>query len=376
MSVVVLFTGWNLEANQDSTCPWLQRPTHTLAVFRGQAVSWSQGMIGLMWDTTSRTFELLGMLQRSGFVASERLAADLGVTTRTVRRDVARLRDLGYPIDTRLGVDGGYSVEPGAVLPPIFLSTDEALACAVALRKGEKGTDPTLAAIALRKVVGSLPPRTRWIVEAMTQVTVDAPVDGLEPTGSPAIDLNVLGELARACVLRRRVGFLHTQRAGGSKARRVDPHALVNTVHRWYLVGFDIDTSEWRTYRVDRITGVEVTHMLSGPPAFPSSDVEGWVTQQLRMGWQQVTATVRVHAPAVAARRWVAPAWGIVEHESADTAIVRAGADSYESIARWLLLVQADVDVLEPEQLRAAFKNVATQALRTAERLCGPARST
>ncbi|WP_223692256.1 helix-turn-helix transcriptional regulator [Leifsonia poae] len=88
-----------------------------------------------MWDTTSRTFVLLGMLQRSRFVASDRLAVDLGVTTRTVRRDVARVRDLGYPIDARLGVDGGYSLEPGAVLPPIFLSTDEALACVLALRR-------------------------------------------------------------------------------------------------------------------------------------------------------------------------------------------------------------------------------------------------
>jgi biotin operon repressor len=189
-----------------------------------------------MWDTTSRTFEMLGMLQRNGFVASERLADDLGVTTRTVRRDVARLRDLGYPIDTRLGVDGGYSIEPGAVLPPIFLSPDEALACALAIRRWKGGSDRTLATSSLSKVLASLPPRIRWLVDAVAEVTIEAAVDGLEPIDHPLVDIALLGELARSCLLQRRVQFRHTQRNGGSKTKKVDPHVLVNTAQRWYLV--------------------------------------------------------------------------------------------------------------------------------------------
>lgn len=320
-----------------------------------------------MWDTTSRTFEMLGMLQRNGFVASDKLAEDLGVTTRTVRRDVARLRDLGYPIDTRLGVDGGYALEPGAVLPPIFLSADEALASALALRRWKEGSDRTLAVSSLRKILASLPPRVRWVIDAVAKVTVDAPVDGLEPIDYPLVDIGLLGELARSCLLQRRVEFQHTQRSGQTRTRRVDPHSLVNTVRRWYLVGFDVDRNAWRTYRVDRIFDVKVTQMPGRTLVFPGPNVEEWVTRQLSVGWQQVTAIVRVHASADAVQRWVAPVWGVVEEESAEATIVRAGADSYESIARWLLLMQAEIEVIEPDELCGAFRSVAEQAGRAAQ---------
>jgi predicted DNA-binding transcriptional regulator YafY len=321
-----------------------------------------------MWDTTSRTFEMLGMLQRNGFVASERLADDLGVTTRTVRRDVARLRDLGYPIDTRLGVDGGYSIEPGAVLPPIFLSPDEALACALAIRRWKGGSDRTLATSSLSKVLASLPPRIRWLVDAVAEVTIEAAVDGLEPIDHPLVDIALLGELARSCLLQRRVQFRHTQRNGGSKTKKVDPHVLVNTAQRWYLVAFDIDVGDWCTYRVDRISDVELSELPTRKHEFPTSNVEEWVTRQLSVGWQQVTATVRVHAPAEAVRRWVAPVWGVIDEESPEITMVRAGADSYDAIARWLLLLQVDIDVIEPDELRAAFGRVAEQADRAAQR--------
>lgn len=321
-----------------------------------------------MWDTTSRTFELLGMLQRNGFVASDRLAADLGVTTRTVRRDVARLRDLGYPIDSRLGTDGGFSVEPGAVLPPIFLSAEEALACALALRRGDGSSDETLAASAFGKVQESLPPRVRWVLAALAKVTVDAPVDSLDTIAHPPVDVGLLGELARACLLQRRVEFVHTQRNGQSRTRRVDPHALVNTARRWYLVAFDIDADNWRTYRVDRISELASTELPVRVRVFPDRSVEQWVTRQLGIGWQQVTATVRVKASVEDVTKWVAPAWGVLEKESDESTIVRAGADSYDSVARWLLLLQADVEVIEPDELRAAFNRVAEQASQAAKR--------
>jgi predicted DNA-binding transcriptional regulator YafY len=306
------------------------------------------------------------MLQRNGFVASDTLATDLGVTTRTVRRDVARLRDLGYPVDTRLGTDGGYSLEPGAVLPPIFLSTDEALACALALRAWKGGSDPSLPASSLGKILTSLPSPARWVAEAVSRVTIDAPVDDVDPIDDPPVNIGVLGELAKSCVLERRLEFQHTNRNGEPTVRRVDPHALVNTVRRWYLVGFDIDSDDWRTYRVDRISDATVTQLPGRPHVFPGPNVEEWVLRQLRVGWQRVTATVRVHASLHTAQRWVAPAWGVVEEESAEVTIVRAGADTYEAIARWLLLVQADVEVIEPDELRTAFASVAAQAARAA----------
>ncbi|MCQ1985366.1 YafY family protein [Arthrobacter sp. zg-Y844] len=319
-----------------------------------------------MWDTASRSFEVLRKLQRRGFVAGETLAFDFGVSTRTIRRDVARLRDLGYPIETRLGIDGGYSLEPGTVLPPIFLSMDEALACTLALRRWNEAAEPHLAAGALQKVLASMPKRVQWIMTALDQAAVDLEIDGLrEPEPAP-VDVCVLGELARACVLHRRAEFLHAQHNGKEEMRTADSFALVNTVRRWYFVAFDLDRDEWRTYRVDRISTVTVTGAPVRERVFPGTGVEAWVTQQLRTGWQQVTATVRVHAPLEAVSRWVAPAWGTVEDDGAGSVIVRAGADSYDAIARWLLLVQADIDVIEPAELREAFGRVAARAARSA----------
>ncbi|MBD8465295.1 YafY family transcriptional regulator [Plantibacter sp. CFBP 8798] len=319
-----------------------------------------------MWDTTSRTFQLLGMLQRNGFMASDRLASDLGVTTRTLRRDVARLRDLGYPVDTRLGVDGGYSIEPGAVLPPISLSTEEALACALALRRWTEDADRTLARSSLDKIQASMPPRVRWIVGAMAEVTVDVAADGLEPIDHAAVDIGLLGELARSCVLRRRAEFHHTSRDGTTTRRRVDPHRLVHTERRWYLVAFDLDADDWRTFRTDRVSGLVVSELPARTHTFPGMEVEEWVTRGLQVGWRQVGCTVRVHAPAASVRRWVAPAWGSVEAETPKVTLVHAGADSYDAIARWLLLMQAEVEVIEPDGLRSAFDRVAAQARRAA----------
>ncbi|MCQ1949460.1 WYL domain-containing protein [Arthrobacter sp. zg-Y859] len=319
-----------------------------------------------MWDTASRSFEVLRKLQRKGFVAGGTLAFDFGVTTRTIRRDVARLRDLGYPIDTRLGIDGGYSLEPGTVLPPIFLSVDEALACTLALRQWNEAAEQHLAAGVLQKVLASVPKRVQWIMAALDQAAVDLEIDGLrEPEAAP-VDVSVLGDLARACVLHRRVEFLHTDRSGKEKMRKADSSALVHTARRWYFVAFDLDRDEWRTYRVDRISVVTVTEAPVRGRVFPGAGVEAWVDQQLRSSWQQVTATVRIHAPLEAVSRWMAPAWGTVEADSAGSVIVRAGADSYDSIARWLLLVQADIDVIKPAELRAAFGRIAAQAARSA----------
>ncbi|MWV29544.1 helix-turn-helix transcriptional regulator [Rathayibacter iranicus] len=210
----------------------------------------------------------------------------------------------------------------------------------------------------------SLSPRVRWVVDAVSKVTLSVPVDALEPVDDRLVDVGLLGDLARACQLRRRLEFCYTKQDGQTVVRRADPRSLVNTVRRWYLVAFDIDAGEWRTYRVDRVSEVQVMDFPARSHEFPGRNVEEWVTGQLAAGWQQVTATVRVHAPREAVSRWVAPAWGVVEEESPGVTIVRAGADTYESIARWLLLVQSDIDVIEPDELRVAFRRVARQADR------------
>jgi predicted DNA-binding transcriptional regulator YafY len=318
-----------------------------------------------MSDSASRSFLVLEKLQRSAPVTAERLSEELGVTTRTVRRDIARLRDLGYPIAAQLGVDGGYSMVPGAALPPIVLGVDEAVVCTLALAQWAGEGETSSAGRALAAIAGAFPERLRRIQVAVVARMRRLPIDGPGQEGSADPDVTWVGELARACAGGRRIEFRYRRGDGEASWRRADPHELVETTRHRYVVVFDLDADGWRTLRLDRISELVVTDLPVRPHELPSADMGEWATQQLAAGWQKVTATVRVHAPAHEVRRWVSPAWGTVEAESEQTVILRAGADSYDAIARWVLLIGAGVTVIEPEALRQAFDRIADRA-RTA----------
>jgi predicted DNA-binding transcriptional regulator YafY len=320
-----------------------------------------------MSDAASRSFLVLEKLQRHAPVTAERLSEELGVTTRTVRRDIARLRDLGYPIDAQLGIDGGYSMAPGAVLPPIVLGLDEAVVCTLALTRwaGAGADEGSSAGRALAAIAGAFPERARRVHAAVTAKTRQLPIDGLGQDGPADPSVTLVGQLARACAAGRRIEFRYRRADGEARSRRADPHELVETTRHRYVVVFDLDANGWRTLRLDRISELVITDVPSRPHELPSTDMGEWATLQLAAGWQRVTATVRVHAPAEEVRRWISPAWGTVEPESQQTVILRAGADSYDAIARWVLLIGADVTVIEPEELRQAFVRIADRA-RTA----------
>lgn len=324
--------------------------------------------MGHMSDTASRTMELLSRLQGHQPRTAERLAADMGVTTRTVRRDIARLRDLGYPVDTLRGPDGGYRLEPGAVLPPIFLTLDEAIATSLALQDNDDDNEDDLRRSSLTKIHASVPARIRWLTQAVAAATHTLVVDRVLRTEAHPVPVAILGELANACTRRVRIEIDYTDYHGTTTVRRVEPDRILHATRRWYLVGYDLDRADWRTFRIDRITTLHTTGTGSTPRPLPDPDMDQWVTDQLAAGWQQVRATVRAHAPAEAVQHWIAPAWGTVTPETSSTSLLHVGADTHDAIARWLLLLDTDITVIEPPELADSFHTLATRAFRAATR--------
>ena len=205
-----------------------------------------------MAATAPRTLRLLSLLQQRRQWAGADLATRLGVSVRTLRRDVERLRELGYPVGAARGVDGGYALAPGAALPPLVLDDDEAVALALGLQAAAASAVGGMAESSVRalaKVVQVMPVRLRRRVEALRAATDPA---GLTGPGGPVVDPAVLTSLATACRDGERVAFGYTAADGRSGDRSVEPYRLVPLGRRWYLVGYDLDRGDWRTFRLDR----------------------------------------------------------------------------------------------------------------------------
>jgi predicted DNA-binding transcriptional regulator YafY len=317
-----------------------------------------------MWETSGRLLRLLELFQQRRDWGGAQLAERLAVSERTVRRDVERLRELGYPVDARHGPDGGYRLAPGVSLPPLMFDAEEAVATAIALQAlSSSGAEPVAGSSlrALTKLSGVLPDRLRRQVVALAenvQHSDQAPGIGRPPT---PVDMQVLVSTALACQERRRITARY---AGRDPDRTLDPLGLVHAGRRWYVAAWDLGREDWRTFRLDRLSEVVVTDRPATPREPPGPDLEKWVIGQLGAVMRQRTAAVRVSAPATDVRRWIAPAWGVVEPLDETSCIVRCGADSLASIARWLLLLNADLIVLEPPELAVEFSAIAERASR------------
>ncbi len=206
-----------------------------------------------MLDTSARLLRLLSLLQAHRDWSGGDLADRLGVTPRTVRRDIDRLRELGYPVHSTPGTAGGYQLGAGAELPPLLLDDEEAVAVAVGLRSAAEGSVEGIeetSVRALAKLEQVLPHHLRRRVGALTAFTVPMP----GRTGGPRVDAATLTELAHACRDCQRLRFDYVSHDGTVTRRNVEPHRLVSTQRRWYLVAWDVDRADWRTYRADRIT--------------------------------------------------------------------------------------------------------------------------
>ena len=265
-----------------------------------------------MWETSARLLKLLSLLQARRDWPGADLAARLDVTERTVRRDIGRLRDLGYPVHATRGTDGGYRLGAGAAMPPLLLDDDEAVAVAVGLRTAARspvtGIEET-SVRALAKLENVLPSRLRRRVSAVADYTVPVPPD----TPPPAVDPAVLTTLASACRDHEQLRLDYRTHDGTSAVRSVEPHRLVSWGQKWYLLGWDTDRGDWRTFRVDRIQ----PRTPPGPRFTPRELPEGGdVAAYVARGVSRAASGSRPGSPCdcrrpcwptVSHRRWAAP---------------------------------------------------------------------
>jgi predicted DNA-binding transcriptional regulator YafY len=259
-------------------------------------------------DTSARLLRLLSLLQARPDWSGAELAGRLAVTTRTLRRDIQRLRDLGYPVHAVPGIAGGYRLGAGAAMPPLLLDEDEAVAVAVSLRTAASHSVTGIEETALRalaKLEQVLPSRLRARTAALQQATV--PLRSRAPTVSPA----VLAELAAACRDRRSVTFSYTGHGGETSARHAEPHRLVHAGYRWYLVARDTQRDDWRTFRADRIAGLRTGGARFVPRDPP--DAARFVAAAITTAPYRYHAKVLVHAPASVIAERLPPTVGTVE---------------------------------------------------------------
>ncbi|WP_414637306.1 helix-turn-helix transcriptional regulator [Actinophytocola sp.] len=303
-----------------------------------------------MAETSARLLRLLSLMQGRPDWTGAELAERLGVSGRTVSNDIERLRTLGYPVDATRGAVGGYRLGAGAALPPLLLDDEEAVAVAVGLRTAAGGAVAGIEETSLRalaKLEQVLPSRLRRRVNAVQAYTV--PV----PAGRPAavVEPEVLSLLAAACRDRESVRFDYRDHAGGSSRRRVEPLRLVSWGRRWYLVAFDADREDWRTFRVDRIEPRPPAGPRFPPREPPAPDLAAYVSRRVSAAAWRYRARVLVHAPAEVVLERINPAVGVVEALRSDACVLDTGADDVATLAVHLGLLGVDFDVTDPPEL-------------------------
>jgi predicted DNA-binding transcriptional regulator YafY len=297
-------------------------------------------------ETSARMLALLGLLQSRAEWSGAELADRLGVTDRTVRNDVARLRDLGYPVDALRGPGGRYRLGVGAKLPPLLLDEDEAVAVVVGLRAatGMAGFEET-GGRALTKLEQVLPDRLRRRLAALRMATSAGPVNTDSNVEDPAVDAELLGELASA--IRDHQGLRCDYR---DERCEIEPYRLVGWQRRWYLVGRDPATGVWSPYRVDWLRLRVPGGRRFAPLPFPGDLTEFVVREVARTGWA-VHTRIRVHAPAEEVLARINPAVGTVEAVTDTESVLVTGGDSLEVVAVWIGMLGLDFSVTEPPAL-------------------------
>lgn len=308
-----------------------------------------------------RLLALLSLLQSRPHWTATELAERLTTTPRTVRRDVTRLRDLGYPVNAEPGRAGGYQLGAGGVLPPLLLTDDEAVAVAMGLRAaatlGVAGHDDAAIA-ALAKLEQVLPSRLRDRVRALNAATV---LVGAASGGRPQVNADVLLTLAQGCRRAERIHFDYEDNRGAESSRRVEPYALVSADHRWYLVAHDLDRVDWRTFRADRMRAPVLTGHRFRRGEEP--DAASMVLEGVALAVYDWQAEVLLHADLEAATAEVAPTVGTLSATTGGT-LLRLGANELDWIARYLVALPFAFEVRDPPELRAELKALGRRLVR------------
>lgn len=316
-------------------------------------------------DTPARLLRLLAMFTTRPSWNADDLAQRLEVTTRTLRRDVTRLRELGYPITSSTGRYGGYELGAGGHLPPLLLDDDEAIAVSVALRELSAEADPTLGEAALSastKLRQVLPAALRDRVDALGEVVVGVRKSRRPRAtdGGERVELPSLMTLATTCRRGERVRFTYRDGADRVSERRVEPHRLVSLGRRWYLVGYDLDRADWRTYRVDRISTLSPTGHRNTPRDTP--DAAALVSEGVAVRVFDTRARVRVMVPAQIAAHHIGPTIGVIEPGDDTSCVVTIGGDA-DWIARYLISLEVEFEVLEPQAVNDELRALAAGIL-------------
>jgi predicted DNA-binding transcriptional regulator YafY len=313
-----------------------------------------------MSETTGRVLQLLGLLQSRRAWTGAELAQRLGVTERSVRRDIERLRDLGYPVHASPGHGGGYRLGAGAALPPLLLDGEEAVAMAVCLRLAAGGSIAGVGESALRalsKLDQVMPAQLRSQVAAVHDST-----ETLTSRTDAAVDPETLMTLARACRDREHVDLEYTALDGAVTHRRLEPYRLVTTGRRWYLLAYDRDRQDWRSLRLDRMR--DVTARGTTFLAREAPDAATYVSRAISSSPYRYVARVRYRCPADVVTQHFSPSSVTIEADGPDTCVITTGADDPERLVLWLAMVGVDFEILEPPEVIAAAQGVAQRLAR------------
>jgi predicted DNA-binding transcriptional regulator YafY len=299
-------------------------------------------------NTSSRTLRLLSLLQAHRYWPGAELAERLGVSVRTLRRDIDRLRDLGYPIEAHRGVDGGYELAAGAALPPLAIDDDEAVALAIGLRAAAQGAvagfeESSIRALA--KILQIMPPLLRRRVDAFNAVTVPGAWDG-----GPTVDAAALITVAQACRDEERMRFFYSGRSADKTERHVEPHRLVSLGRRWYLVAYDLTRNDWRTFRLDRLDEPHNTGARFRPRELPAKDAASFIRAGIENAPTRHTVEALIQAPAARVRASLGQ-WGTVEEIDDERCRLLMTVNTLDWPTLALGAVGAEFEVLTPPEL-------------------------
>jgi len=316
--------------------------------------------------TSSRLLTLLSLLQARRDWPGRELADRLEVSSRTIRRDVERLRELGYPVESLTGPAGGYRLRAGAAMPPLLLDDDEAIAIAVGLRTAARASVTGIEETSVRALVKLeqvLPAHLRRRVRALQSATITL------PDGGPTVDPQSLTVIATACRDSELVRFAYRGRDGVESRREVEPHSLVNLGRRWYLVAWDRGRRDWRTFRLDRLSRPASTGVRFSPRTLPAKDAADYVARSISAWASRFEARVTLRAPAEAIRKQVPSHWGTVEPIDDDTCEYRTSDDDLDWLALRIAMLGVEFEVREPPELREHLRAMGRRLERAAGRI-------
>ncbi|GAA3139934.1 WYL domain-containing protein [Planomonospora alba] len=301
-----------------------------------------------MLQVSARLLRLLTLLQTQRDWSGRELSDRLGVSARTVRRDVDKLRSLGYPISAAGGGGGGYRLGGGSRLPPLLLDDDEAVAMAIGLRTVAGAAVTGIAETSVRalaKLDQVLPARLRHRVDSLGAAVVTVPSLG------PTVDPDVLTAVATAIRGHERLRFDYTSHDGSATVRDVEPYRLVHSGRRWYLLGWDTERRDWRTFRADRVALRVPGGPRFTPRGLPAEDVAAYLATGITTSPFRYQAVLTMHGSAEEVAEEVPPTLGVIEPVDDRTCTLRIGSDDLDQLAVWVAAFGFDFDIHEPREL-------------------------